>query len=66
MKKIFIKPVCEVIYLSSSIITDSVNCQCWDGEIDYGAGADETCPNLNSPECGCKRNTTDPNLGNCV
>jgi hypothetical protein len=65
MKK-FEEPSCEVIYLENSIIVTSTQCGCFDGTQDWGEGSDSQCPNLNLAECGCKLNTTDPSLGNCV
>jgi len=66
VKQSFEKPICEIVRFHNNVITDSTNCICWDGNQDWGEGADSECPNLNLPECQCKLNVTDPSLGNCV
>lgn len=65
MKIEFVEPVFEIIHFGNDVIRTS-ECGCYDGMTDWGAGADSTCPNLNLPECQCKLNTTNPDLGNCV
>ena len=65
MKGQFVEPICDVVRFDKKILTQASICGCFDGTTDWGTG-DSTCPNLNLPECGCKLNTTDPTLGNCV
>ncbi len=65
MKSKFVEPAIEVVRFGNGIITTS-DCSCFDGIINYGAGQDGDCPNLNDPNCSCAMNTTNPALGNCI
>lgn len=50
--KQFDKPLCEVVKFDSSVMTSS-NCGCWDGEDDWGVGAN--CKG-DTPSCECQVN----------
>lgn len=69
MKKSFTEPSLEVVLFGNNVISTS-ECGCFDGVTDWGSdeycGSDQNCPNLNDPNCGCKLNVTNPDLGNCI
>ena len=50
--KNFVKPVYEVVRFSNNVLTAS-NCGCWDGEDDWGIGANCTG---DIAECTCSNN----------
>ena len=60
MVKSFVKPFCEVVRFSGSIMTVS-GCGCWDGEDDWGTGADCTS---DIAYCDCEKNNL-PGQANC-
>lgn len=64
MKKRIVEPSVEIVRFGISVVATSISCNCWDGVFNYGT--DEDCPNLNLPTCNCKKNISDPSLGNCV
>lgn len=63
MKKSFVKPSCEVVRFSNSVIATSV-CACFYPEVGEDLLNDSTCVGANI-SCSCNPNYDDPNA-NCV
>ncbi len=59
--KNFSKPFCEVVRFNNAVLTAS-NCGCWDGEDDWGIGAN--CKG-DTPTCECGENYN-PAIANCI
>lgn len=59
--KNFCKPFCEVVRFNNAVLTAS-NCGCWDGEDDWGVGAN--CKG-DTPTCECGKNYN-PAIANCI